>query len=156
MLQLHEEADGKILNVTISGKLTADEYRHFVPEVERAIDKHGRIRVVFRMHDFHGWSLGAFWEDIKFDARHFADIERVALIGQQRWQHGMAVFCKPFTMATVRYFDEHQSQEADDWIWADLPAQPSVKGQQPAAAATHDRVQEASEESFPASDSPAY
>jgi hypothetical protein len=152
MLQFHEEAEGRILSVTASGKLSASDYTHFVPQVERMIGDHGRIRVLLRMVDFHGWSLGALWEDVKFDIRHFADIERVALVGQRRWQRGMATFCKPFTRATVRYFDEQQSPEAQQWIWADLPAHHEHSH----AAAGHDVVQEASEESFPASDAPAY
>jgi len=44
-------------------------------------------------------------KDIKFDIKHFADIERLAMVGDKKWQHGMATFCKPFTKATIRYFD---------------------------------------------------
>lgn len=58
------------------------------------------------MREFHGWSMGALWEDIKFDLHHFADIERLALIGDKKWEVGMAVFCKPFTTAKIRYFEE--------------------------------------------------
>jgi hypothetical protein len=32
-------------------------------------------------------------------------MERLAMVGETRWQHGMATFCKPFTTATVHYFD---------------------------------------------------
>ena len=107
--------------VRMSGKLTKEDYKHFVPEVERLITSHGKIRILCQMHDFHGWRLAALWEYIKFDAKHFGHIERVAFVGERRWQHGMAAFCKPFTKAKVRYFDEHQSEEAQEWIWADMP-----------------------------------
>jgi len=30
------------------------------------------------MTGFHGWDAGALWEDIKFDIKHFGDIERLA------------------------------------------------------------------------------
>lgn len=156
MLKLHEEADGQILTLGMSGKLTKEDYQHFLPEVERQITRHGKIRILCRMHDFHGWNLGALWEDIKFDAKHFNHIERVALVGEQRWQHGMAVFCKPFTKAKVRYFDERQSEDAEEWIWVDLPISIPGGTQQRTSSVKHDVVQEASEDSFPASDSPAY
>jgi hypothetical protein len=42
------------------------------------------------------------WEDIKFSVKHFADIERLAMVGDKKWQRGMAAFCKPFTKATIR------------------------------------------------------
>ena len=64
----------------------------------------------------------ALWEDIKFDVKHFADVERLALVGDRKWEHGMAVFCKPFTTAKIRYFDEHEADEASQWIHADLPS----------------------------------
>ena len=42
--------------------------------------------------------------------------ERLALVGESRWEHGMAVFCKPFTTAAVRYFDQSKADEASAWI----------------------------------------
>ncbi len=65
--------------------------------------------------------MGAAWEDVKFDLHHFADIERLALIGENRWEAGMAVFCKPFTAAKVRYFDDSKADEAAAWIHEGLP-----------------------------------
>ena len=70
------------------------------------------MRLLVRMHDFHGWTLGAVWEDAKFDLRHFSHIERLALVGDTKWEAGMAMFCKPFTTAKVRYFDESKAEEA--------------------------------------------
>src|SRR6202049_2479843 len=99
---MQEEAGGKGLVVTLSGKTAKQDYEHFVPEVERLIRQHGKIRMLVRLRDFHGWTLGALWEDIKFDLKHFADIERLALVGDRKWEAGMAVFCRPFTTATIR------------------------------------------------------
>src|SRR6266404_5618175 len=69
------------------------------------VKAHGKLRMLVEMQDFHGWMAGALSQDIKFDAKHFADIERLAIVGETKWQHGMPVFCKPFTSAKVRYFD---------------------------------------------------
>jgi hypothetical protein len=115
-VELREEAGGKVLAVKLSGKLTKQDYEQFVPEVERLIGQHGKIRMLVQMHDFHGWTLGALWEDIKFDVKHFGDIERLALVGDRKWEAGMAAFCKPFTRATVRYFDESKYDEAMAWV----------------------------------------
>jgi len=119
-LELHEMDGGKILALNLSGKLHREDYERFVPEVERLIKRHGKVRVLVQMHDFHGWDMGGIWEDIKFDLRHFNDIERVALVGESSWEKGMAWFCKPFTTAAVRYFDTTQAEEARQWIQTDL------------------------------------
>jgi hypothetical protein len=54
------------------------------------------------MRDFQGWDARALWEDIKWDAKHFNQIERVAMVGDKKWQEWMAAFCKPFTLGTCR------------------------------------------------------
>jgi hypothetical protein len=115
-IQLEEEKDGTILVVHVSGKLTKADYGHFVPEFERLVQQHGKLRVLFDMTDFHGWDAGAIWEDVKFDVKHFADIERLAMVGEKKWQSGMAAFCKPFTTATIRYFDHAGAAEAKKWV----------------------------------------
>ena len=115
-VELREEGGGKILVLNLSGKLAKEDYARFTPEVERAVKQHGKVRMLVRMHDFHGWTAGAVWEDLKFDWHHFSHIERLAIVGESRWEHGMAVFCKPFTTAKVRYFDQGKADEADAWI----------------------------------------
>jgi hypothetical protein len=115
-VELREEAGGKILEIKLSGKLTTEDYQHFLPQVERLIKEHGKLRMLVRLLDFHGWTLGALWQDIKFDAKHLSDIERLALVGDSKWEAGMAAFCKPFTTATVRYFDATKADEASVWV----------------------------------------
>ena len=115
-VEIHEEGEGKIFTIKLSGKLTKQDYEHFVPETERCIKQHGKLRMLVQMHDFHGWDMGALWEDIKFDVKHFRDIERLAFVGEKKWEAGMATFCKPFTHAKVRYFDVAQYDEAVTWL----------------------------------------
>ena len=104
-IQLKEENGGKILVVHVNGKLVKADYERFLPEFERLVQQHGKLRVLFEMTGFHGWNASAAWEDFKFGVEHFADIKRLAMVGEKRWQHGMTTFCKPFTKATVRYFE---------------------------------------------------
>jgi hypothetical protein len=114
-IQLNEENGGKLLVVHVSGKLAKEDYEHFVPEFERLVRQHGKLRLLFDMTGFHGWEASAVWEDFKFGIEHFADIERLAMVGEKQWQRGMAVFCKPFTKATIRYFD-HDTAAAREWL----------------------------------------
>lgn len=118
-IKLEEENGGKLLRVHVSGKLVKTDYELFVPEFERLVKEHGKLRVLFDMTEFHGWEVAALWEDVKFDARHFLDIERLAMVGDNKWQHGMATFCKPFTTATIRYFDRADANAARVWLAED-------------------------------------
>ncbi|MEM7143543.1 MAG: STAS/SEC14 domain-containing protein [Verrucomicrobiota bacterium] len=115
-IQVSEKAEGKILEIHISDKLTKEDYEHFVPEAERLIQQHGKIRILFDMTQFHGWEMAALWEDIKFDAKHHADIERIAMIGDKKWEEWMAKFCGPFTQAEIKYFDHEDAANAAPWL----------------------------------------
>jgi hypothetical protein len=115
-VQLKEEAADRLLEVHISGKLTKEDYAHFGPAFDRMIQEHGKIRMLVDMHDFHGWTAGALWEDVKLDFKHFSHIERLALVGETKWEKGMSAFCRPFTTATIKYFDRSQEAEARTWI----------------------------------------
>lgn len=115
-MQLTEENSGNVAVVHVSGKLVKADYEHFVPEFERLVQQHGKLRLLFDMTDFHGWEASAAWEDFKFGIEHFADIERMAMVGEKQWQQGMAIFVKPFTKAAVRYFEHADTAEARKWL----------------------------------------
>lgn len=117
--QLAEKNGGRVLEVAVSGKLTHDDYQHFIPAFERLVTRHGKIRVLFEMTDFHGWEAAALWDDMKFDLKHFSDIDRLAMVGDKQWEKGMSVFCRPFTTATIRYFDRAAIEEARAWLVSD-------------------------------------
>jgi hypothetical protein len=89
-----------------------------VPAIEDAMKQHGKVRILFEMRDFHGWTAGALWQDLKFEFKHWRDIERLAMVGDSKWEKGMATFCKPFTTAKIKYFDVSQKAEAQAWITA--------------------------------------
>jgi hypothetical protein len=38
------------------------------------------------------------------------------VVGEKKWEQGMATFCKPFTKAKIRYFDIAQIEDARQWI----------------------------------------
>lgn len=104
-----------IIGFTLRGKLHDEDYRIFVPAVEAAAAAEARLRLFARFEDFHGWDLHAAWDDFKFGVKHYGSFERIALVGEQRWQEWMAVFCKPFTRAEVRYFTA--DDDAAAWAW---------------------------------------
>ncbi len=115
-IKLNEENGGKVVVVYVSGKLVKADYEHFVPEFERLVRQHGKVSVLVDMTGFHGWEAAAMWEDTKFAVKHFTDIERAAMVGDKKWQHVMVMFCKPFTKATVRYFDHADEAAARKWL----------------------------------------
>jgi hypothetical protein len=106
----------KILGFKMSGKLHDADYKTFVPLVDDAIAKQGKVRMLAQFHDFHGWDAHALWDDTKFATTHCTKIERIALVGEKSWEKWMATVCKPFTMAKIRYFDSADFDAAKKWL----------------------------------------
>lgn len=98
----------------LSGKLHDEDYKTFVPAVDEAAGT-GKIRILAQFHDFHGWDAHALWDDIRFSTTHCTKIEKIALVGEKSWEKWMALVCKPFTMAKIRYFDAADLNSA--WAW---------------------------------------
>ena len=124
-IQISEENNGQAVAVRVIGKLVAADYERLVPELDGLIRLHGKLSLLFELTGFQGWEPEAFWDECKFDMKHFADIERLAIIGDKRWEQGMAAFYKPFTEATIRYFDLANAALAREW-WRELRPVPAM------------------------------
>ena len=115
-IALHGDSATKLLEVKASGKLSVDDYKDFEPAVSKLIETADKIKILFVMHDFHGWEVGAVWEDIKFATRHCSDIEKIAMVGDKAWEKWMAMICKPFTKSSIQYFDASEEEAARTWL----------------------------------------
>jgi hypothetical protein len=115
MIEQLPSRSGNILGFKLSGKLHDEDYKKFVPMIDAAVARGGKVRLLAQFHDFHGWDMHALWDDIKFATTHCLAIERIALVGDKTWEKWMAGVCKPFTMAKIRYFDTADIEAA--WAW---------------------------------------
>lgn len=113
---LNQGRDSRVMEVQISGRIVHEDYHHFVPEFEKWVSTHGKVRLLFDMVEFRGWEAAAAWDDLKFDAKHFSDIERLAIVGDNKWEKLMAILSKPFIKAELRYFDHTEIAAARLWL----------------------------------------
>ena len=117
-VQLLDVQHSPVAEVRLSGRLEKSDYEQFVPFMERQFENApgGKIRLLCVMEDFEGWTAGGMWEDLKWDVKHFNDIEKLAMVGEAKWQEAMSDFCKPFTTAEIRYFELANIGEAREWL----------------------------------------
>ena len=123
MIETIETDTPKTMAFKLSGKLRDDDYKSLVPKVEMLVAE-GKRRFFVQFEDFHGWDLRAAWDDFKFAMRHYSDFDRIAMVGDRRWEQWMAQVCKPFTRAKVKYFDTSEIDDAWAWLREDLEAPP--------------------------------
>jgi hypothetical protein len=116
MIEILSGMPAHTVGFKLSGKLHDADYKQFVPLIDAEIAKDGKVNVLAQFHDFHGWDAHALWDDIKFSTTHCTKIQRIAIVGEDAWERGMAAVCKPFTMAKIRYFGPTEVAAAQSWL----------------------------------------
>jgi SpoIIAA-like len=116
MIETLQTSSPKVIGFRLSGKLHDEDYKSFVPAIDAAVAGEGRIRLLAKFEDFHGWDLHAAWDDFRFGIRHYRSFDRIAMVGDRKWEKWMVTLCKPFTKAKVKYFDASDVDAAWNWI----------------------------------------
>lgn len=116
MIETIETGTPKVVGFKLHGILHDEDYKQFVPTMETILTAEGKVRMFVQFEDFHGWDPHAAWDELKFGLRHYSDFERIAMVGDRRWERWMAAFCRPFTKAKVKYFDESEAEAAWEWL----------------------------------------
>ncbi|MBD1398361.1 STAS/SEC14 domain-containing protein [Pontibacter sp. JH31] len=119
MLQLLEESKEDLVALRLTGSIDKYDYQVMLPILEEKIKQYGKVRVYAELQEVEDLSLRALWEDLKFDFRHAADFNRVAIVGNRKWLDWLTVMASPFTTAKVKYFEHIDRDKALHWIKAD-------------------------------------
>ena len=114
MLTIREEA-GNYVALDAREKLENSDYARVMPRLEALIARRGKLRVLIVLHDFAGWTPGAFFEDLRFDVKHRDDFERIAVVGGKTWQAVVTKLSKPFFSGETQFFEA----EAEARAWLD-------------------------------------
>lgn len=113
--RLNRSAPGA-LAYRITRPLAQEEIQQITDEMEGTIITSGKIKVLIDLQAFPHADVGVLWEDLKFDAKHFKDIERLALVGGSEIQKWSVRIFSGLTLTTCRCFGEDQVDEAWKWL----------------------------------------
>ncbi|WP_047420379.1 STAS/SEC14 domain-containing protein [Cellulophaga sp. Hel_I_12] len=116
MLQIIELTNDNVIASKAYGKLRKEDIEKIHPLIHAILDKGMKVRWYFEMDNFTGWDLPGLWEDLKMDTAHAKDYEKIAMVGDKKWQEWITQFMKPFTNAEIRYFDLADNKKAKEWI----------------------------------------
>jgi hypothetical protein len=116
MIETIETGLPNVVGLKLSGKLHDEDYRQFVPGWEIISTVEGKLRLFIQFEDFHSWDLHSAWDDLSFGLKRDLGFERIAIVGDRKWEKLVASFAKPFIQAEVKYFDESEVGAAWKWL----------------------------------------
>lgn len=127
MLQLLDFTQKNIIATRANDLLGINDYEKIHPLIHNIIGTGKKVRWYFEMDDCSILNSGGFWEDGtikvkygKLNFTHSADIEKIAIIGDKKWEKLMHSIMKPFIKAKVKYFHLHDREKAKDWIMSQM------------------------------------
>ncbi len=113
-----------------TGKLTDEDYQEFIPKLEAEIRQHGILSLYVELDDFQGWEPKAAWDDLHFGLQHDKDFKRIAIVGDNAWEHSGVALANFFTHTEMRFFSKDRAQDAWDWL-QEKPRDASLKPLRP-------------------------
>ena len=109
--------EGSLLNCSVSGVLTKAEMDTLWQRARHLIRRTGKIRVLLVARGFKGWKRGDNWEDTTFWDEHDSDVERIAIVADERWKDDVLLFTgKPFRTPQIEFFPESRMADARAWV----------------------------------------
>ncbi len=116
MLSYTEHDNAQAVEISVSGKVSTEEFDRLAENLESFIKRHGKVRILERITDFEGMDAAALWHDIKFSLRHLKDFSRIAVVSDPHIRNLWSSFVAPFITCEVEHFAPDQISEARDWL----------------------------------------
>lgn len=100
-----------------SGALKRRELATAQAELVKSLPPAGMVKSFIILENFTGWQRGEDWGDVSFFFEHGDKIEKIAIVGDPRWESQVLVFAGAgLRRAPVKFFRTGQEQEARAWL----------------------------------------
>ena len=108
--------DDFFLTLKVAGKLTHADYQIITPMIDSALEGVSlpKIKVLVDAFELDGWELRAAWDDLKLGVKHGKEFEKIAILGDSKWQEYMAKIGSWFISGEIMHF--HDAKEALNWL----------------------------------------
>ena len=115
MITKLEQSTGNTIGYKISGTVTKEDYTVMVPEVEALIDQEGDINMLLDLSEFHWEKISAWGADMKFGSTYRKKIDKMAIVGDKKWQQWLTHLVDPFYAREAEFF--HTDDVDAAWAW---------------------------------------
>jgi len=104
------------IEVSMFGKLKHEDYQLFVPMVDKALKgaKGLEVDLLADMRGFKGWEFLAAWDDFKFGVKHRNAFDKVAIIGNKKWEEASVAMMSHLMKGKSKFFKERE--KALSWL----------------------------------------
>ena len=111
------DASGKLLQIKIRGMLKKADYDRIIQIAKEAIAREGKIRALAILEGFEGWERHEDWGDVSFMNQQGQYIEKMAIVGDEKWKDDAFAFtAKGFRPTAIEFFPPSRLNESRTWL----------------------------------------
>ena|SRR5689334_9804842 len=109
-----------VYRMEVSGLLRKAEWDRYESTMAGEMRRSGHVKLlVVIQHNFEGWERGVNWNDLTFYVAHGDEIDRIAIVGDDRWKADALVFAAAgLRKAPVEFFTPDDVARATAWLSA--------------------------------------
>jgi len=113
-----QREDSGVWLLRIFGALRKEELDAVQAEGLNGLGPNENAKVLVMVEDdFCGWVGDEVWNDMTFFVQHGDRIEKIAIVGNPKWESRMLMFAGAgFRRAPVKYFARERLAEAKAWL----------------------------------------
>jgi hypothetical protein len=117
-MTVRHERDNVYL-VEVHGILRMQEFERCQGVLMEEMSRVGPVRLLFLLDAFDGWEPHDDWRDLTFYVKHGGKIERIAIVGDERWRSESLMFASAdLRSAPVEFFSKDHVADARAWLSA--------------------------------------
>jgi hypothetical protein len=117
-IAMHHESDNTF-RLDFSGVLRRTEFKGCEADLARELDRVGSAKLLCVFTAFEGWEPHHDWNNLAFYVEHGDAIERIAIVGAERWRDLTMMFASAdLRKAPVEFFPEDDIARARAWLSA--------------------------------------
>lgn len=115
-LTMEHEHDN-VYRLDLHGRLGRTDFERCEQQLEKEIVQKGPVRLLIVLDRFTGWDPDAPWNELAYYMKHGDAIERIAVVGPDRWRRHMMMFAgADVRKAPVEYFPPGTLADARAWL----------------------------------------
>jgi hypothetical protein len=93
------------------------DYDRIILIAKEAIAREGKVRALAILEGFEGWERHEEWDDVSFMMEQGQHIEKMAIVGDEKWRDDALAFtAKGFRPTAIEFFLESRLAEARKWL----------------------------------------
>ncbi len=112
-----QQEEKNVYRLDVAGTLQKHDFQRCQQMLINEMSRVGNIRLLFVLDGFEGWDQNDDWRDMSFYTKYGSSIDRIAIVGDERWRSETLMFAgADLRRAAVQFFTPESLNDARNWV----------------------------------------